>query len=217
MRRTLYAVLAVALIAGMTVSAQAGTTLQWNITVTFNADSINLTTTSPNTLTWGTVGPNQDVLSNQAQGQNRISVANIGYSRIDYTVTADCATGWTLGGTLNTNPDNTPVLCGIFTAPVLDGEQPEPYGRTLLVADFAQNDVLAAGVLTQASATVLARDDNAGDDDPVYMKGYNVPQNIGETTERSLRFMLQTPDSVSGGGVGAQMIDVTLGGVAVAW
>jgi hypothetical protein len=53
MRRTLYAVLAVALIAGMTVSAQAGTTLQWNITVTFNADSINLTTTSPNTSPWG--------------------------------------------------------------------------------------------------------------------------------------------------------------------
>jgi hypothetical protein len=29
--------------------------------------------------------------------------------------------------------------------------------------------------------------------------------------------MLQTPDSVYGGGVGAQTIDVTLGGVAVAW
>ncbi len=217
MRRTLYAVLAVALIAGLAASAQAGTTLQFPITVIFNADQINLTTDVVDPLTWGTVGADQDILSNRAGGQIRINVENIGYSRVDYTVLGACTTGWTLTQALDPTGDNNCTLAGIFTAPVLEAENPGTYGRDLVIGDFAANDIVPTAAAAQASATVLARDDTGTDDDPVYMKGFNVPENVGGTTVRSLRFMLQTPQSVAGSGTAEQTINVTLGGTVVAW
>lgn len=214
MRRTLLAVMAVAVIAGMTVSAQAGTTLTFPITVTFNADSINLSVTGTPLATWGQVGPSTNNFSNQAAGEIRHTVTQNGWAKIDFNALATCATGWTLASTIGGNTAaNTCVVAGIFTGATV--EDPVPAGRVLVLADFGNEDVLGSTAI-QASATVLARNDSNPDpDDTPAIKGYSVPDVPGGYTTRSARYLLQAPPSVSGAGTAQQTITIVIGAVAI--
>lgn len=218
MRRTLLVALAVALISGMAVSTFAAsgvTSITWPISISFGAYDIDLVSDSPDPLSYGIVAPDVDILSNNTGGQNRITLHNAGYATIDYTVAAACSntdtglstTPWNLGATIGSNGADTAVLAAIFTAPVLASEQAAPYGRDIAVADFADNDVLG-GTAVVASLTNLFEDTPV---DQIWQSGYNVSTVPTGDTVRSLRFLLQTPTSLSAGTSVPVLLNVTVG------
>lgn len=209
MRRTLLAVLAVAMIAGMATQVMAapvqGTELTFPITVSFNADSILLWNDGTSLASWGIVGASQNIFSNQTGGQIRHSVEQRGYSTIDFKARAavtTVGTAWTLGATLGSAASNQAVVAGIFTEAL-------ETGRTLVLADFANNDVLGATDIV-ATTNVLARD---GAGDPEAIKGYHVPDVPGGYAMRSLRYLLQTPTADTTGI--QQTITITIGANAI--
>lgn len=214
MRRTLLAVLAVALIAGMATSSFAAsgvTSLNFPITVTFNGQDINLVQVGTSLATWGQVGASLDYFSNQAAGEIRHTINQTGYQRIDFQVSAACSTGWTLAGTLGGNTaDNTCVLAGIFTEAVESGSP----SRLLVIGDFGNDDVITSALRT-ADTDNLARNNSLADpDDSEELKGYNVPIVPGGFATRSLRYVLRTPPTVSGTGTAQQTITITIGAIA---
>lgn len=214
MRKLLLSVLAVALIAGMAVSAHSANLTQvYPITVTFVADEIDLVTTGTPLATWGDVGASQNMLSNLAGGEIRHSVTQQGYAQIDFTAIATCVSGWTLAGTIGANTaDNTAVLACIFTEAVETGTP----SRLLVIGDFGDEDVLAESTSVQATIDNLARNNALADPDDVdAIKGFSVPDLPGNNAERSARYVLQTPPTVSGTGVNQQTITITIGAVAL--
>lgn len=210
MRRTLLAVLAVALIAGMATSSFAATgvtSLNFPITVTFNGLDIDISVTGTPLATWGQVGASLDYFSNGAAGEIRHTITQNGYLRVDFTASAACTTGWTLANTIGGNTaDNTCVVAGIFTEALESGSP----SRFLTIADFATNDVLTSTVVT-ASTTALALD---GTGDSEAIKGYDVPNVPGGFATRSMRYVLRTPPTVSGTGTATQTITITIGAIA---
>jgi hypothetical protein len=141
----------------------------------------------------GGIWAGENTFSNQTGGNPRCTVENRGYATVDFTVSATCSTGWTLGTTLgNYGPDRV-VVAGIFTAPALASENSPPNGRDLAASDFANDDVLT-NLACQATTSALARDDSGPDpDDPINMKGFNVVPYYSQV--RHLRFMIQAPTS----------------------
>ncbi len=148
-----------------------------------------------NELNFGGIWAGQNAYSNQAEGHPRCTVENRGYATVDFTVSATCGTGWTLGSTLGDYGQDRVVLAGVFTAPAIESESAFPNGRDLAGVNFGDNDVITA-LQNIASQTVLAIDPGAGGtngDDSDLVKGFNVVPYASQI--RHLRFMVQAPTS----------------------
>ncbi len=161
------------------------------ISIELNNDLViaALMSDSPDPVSFGRVPFNSSNLSNQLAGKPRFTIHYNGYDTIDYAVKAEISGGWTLGATIGDVGVNKCVIAGIFTAPVLASELSAPYGRDLVVADFDNNDVLG-NTPTAASLSNLFADNGA---DPFWMSGYSVSTVPTGSTQRSMRFLFQTP------------------------
>ncbi|MCD4814494.1 hypothetical protein K8S19_12490 [bacterium] len=213
MKKFLLLACAVVLVAGMASSSFAATTQTFNITVTFNAVDIDLSVTGTPLATWGDVGASQNIFSNNAAGEIRHTITQNGYLKIDFNVSATCATGWTMlqTGIGVATADNECRLAGIFTEAVETGVP----SRFLALTDFNDDDVISNVLVTPTVASTSTLGRNTGNlpapDDSEALKGYSVPDAPGGFTTRSIRYMLQTPLTVSGTGVNEQTIVITIG------
>ena len=212
MKRTLIALLGLALIAGFATSAFAATTeLVWDISVTLNDNPIDLNRagTDDGTRNWGAQQPDNDVFSSLSEGNPRLTLDNQGYATIDYGASV-AATTWAFGTTLGDTAVDQCVLAGVFTRPLGVGETPAPgdpvYERDLGIGDFGDEDVLGGTTVYGDDATpnVLAVNDTGSDDDALFFKPYNCSSDL---SERSLRFLLQTPAT---GSAASETLTVTV-------
>lgn len=208
----------VGLIAGLFLSAilaaesQACTIPQntWELTVEVVADPIDLVAMTSD-LNFGGIWAGENSFSNQAEGHPRCTVENRGYATVDFTVSATCSTGWTLGTTLGDFGPNRVVLAGVFTAPVVESESAFPNGRDLALSNYGNNDVITA-LPVAASQTVFAIDPGSGGpngDDSDNVKGFQVVPYASQI--RSLRFLVQAPTSDTTGV--EQAVTIVIGAV----
>lgn len=205
-------ILAASLGMGEAAIAAPAISVAWPIGIAVATDAIDLVAIiSP--LHFGWVAPGSAVFSNQPQGLPRCTISNHGYAVIDYTasatITSASGPAWMLGPALGSAGFDTCVVAAIFTKPLdTASDYYGGYSRDLVLADFGNNDVLS-GVPLVASTDALARDNSNDDpDDEENVKGYNV-QPLPGMTERSMRFMVQTPTMVSSSN--EQFITVVIG------
>ncbi|OGV42511.1 MAG: hypothetical protein A2X46_04375 [Lentisphaerae bacterium GWF2_57_35] len=198
MKKFIAGMMVLAGVASLTASAQ-NLTLDFPVTVSVASDAIDLQGVQLPT-SFGIIGFNTTNLSNNAGGQPRATVNNVGYAAVDYTASAAVLGTWTLG----TAPaQNTAVLYGIFTQAVTPADNAET-GRSVAESDFGPEDRLS-GVALRATASALAQDSETAAE----TKGNNV-----YTTQsfRSLRYRLDAPTD---GATDEQTIVVTIGAVAI--
>lgn len=183
---------------------------EWEITFEVVADPIDLVAMTSD-LDFGGIWAGQNAFSNQPGGHPRCTVENRGYAVVDFTVSATCSTGWTLGGSVGDFGPDRVVLAGVFTAPVIESESAFPNGRDLALINFGSNDVLSY-VPVVASQTVFAIDPGSGGpngDDPDTVKGFHVVPYASQV--RSFRFMVQAPTSDTKGI--EQMVTIIIGAI----
>lgn len=199
-----------ALILGLAASSMAvletGITLNYPISVIIATDAIMLQGETAE-MSFGNVAVNLTYLSNNAQGQPRSTVKQIGYaSPIAYTARAAVTAPWTLS---TARGANIAVLYGAFTRALRADEVVAPeVGRTLVAGDFEATDILNA-TAKQATATILGVDAETPDAE---FKGTGV---LSTQSSRSLRYRLDTPSTTTVAAGTKLTITVTLGGVAL--
>lgn len=193
MRKILLTAVALMMVAGLAAPGFAATLqLTYPVTVTLAADPIDLDGIVA-AVSFGSVGLSQIVYSNQAQGQPRSTIENLGYARVDYeldaaVVASGAGPAWTLGAA---PAADTCVLRAIATA-ALTTEDDMAIGQTLGAAFFEANDDLdnAAGYQV-CSDTVFASDAWSN---TLLVKALDVVSGLPNSS-RSFRYQLQTPTS----------------------
>ncbi len=158
-------------------------TIDFPITVVIGPSYMLRATVDPQS--WGSVAVAQNLYSNQPQGLPRATVTNVGALnptlKVLCGIWASGAPTWTLGTSLGDVGPDRAVLAGVFTV----WNDASSGGRDLNATDFGNEDVIGASFL-YATATVLASpNDGPG------VNGVSVPNG----SDRSLRFLLQTPTS----------------------
>lgn len=194
MRKILLTAVALMMVAGLAAPGFAATLqLTYPVTVTLAADPIDLIGVNA-AVSFGSVGLSQTVYSNQAQGQPRSTIENIGYARVDYeldaaVVPAGAGPAWTLAAAPGADAC---VLRAIATAALTTDDNPA-IGQTLDASFFEANDNLdnAAGYQV-CSDTVFASDAWVGN--TLLVKAYDVASGLPNSS-RSFRYQLQTPTS----------------------
>lgn len=211
MKRILLGLLGMVVAAGMATSSFAAVlTLDYPISVFVASDPIDLRGVTTE-VSFGIVGWEMSVVSNNPGGQPRSTVNNVGYADVDYTVAASIANTitaanvWTLG-----NPPvaaNNAVLYGVFARALeVDGQ----YGWELdPVADFGAEDILLGGAAAlPATNTVVAID---AESNTIEVKGNFV---FSTQSYRSVRYRLDTPVEL-GSHAEPQVITITIGAIAL--
>jgi len=195
MKRILLALLGVAMLMGLaSVSMAATSELFWNITVSVASDPIDLTRDPLDTgiQTWGPLNYNTEYFSNNADGNPRMTLSNIGYATIDYSayVTAT-ANNWGFNGPLGVgnggNGADTCVLAGVFCEPLVNTSPNPVFNHSLVLADFGNEDIMNNGLKFADDITPLVYT-RPGED--AQFLPYNVPSNL---STRNLRLYILTP------------------------
>lgn len=201
---------------GIAATSFAATQLTFTMTVTVFAEEVGITGLPSDPADYGALGIKQHKLSDLGADSNApyYQVINEGWANLQYSL-AQTATpaGWSIienGEAGNVTADNAYRLSALFVG----------FDRELnLDTDFDSNDVITVAAKQATDHNInpdVVFGSPADSGNAAWTYGYDVPTETGTFQgTRTIRYCLDTPETVSGNGLLEQTLTVTVSAAAL--